>query len=54
MNNWKEENQALEKTYVFDSFEDAIQFLQLQAGANQKISVLVGFHVFLIKGELQC
>jgi len=36
------------------TFEDAIQFLQLQAGANQKISVLVGFHVFLIKGELQC
>jgi 4a-hydroxytetrahydrobiopterin dehydratase len=31
MNDWKEENQALEKTYVFDSFEDAIQFMVIAA-----------------------
>jgi 4a-hydroxytetrahydrobiopterin dehydratase len=31
MNNWKEENQALEKTYVFDSFEDAIHFMVIAA-----------------------
>lgn len=37
MNDWKEENQALEKTYVFDSFEDAIQFMVIAA---PEISVL--------------
>jgi len=37
MNDWKEENQALEKTYVFDSFEDAIQFMVI---ATPEISAL--------------
>lgn len=27
MTHWKEENKGLEKTYVFDSFEDAIHFM---------------------------
>ena len=37
MNDWKEENKALEKTYVFDSFEDAIQFMVI---ATPEISAL--------------
>lgn len=37
MENWKEENNALNKTYVFPTFEQAMAFMQLAA---TKISAL--------------
>ncbi|MFN4913692.1 MAG: 4a-hydroxytetrahydrobiopterin dehydratase [Sphingomonadales bacterium] len=37
MENWKEENNALYKTFVFASFEDAMAFMQ---SAATKISAL--------------
>ncbi|MHA8052685.1 4a-hydroxytetrahydrobiopterin dehydratase [Aquirufa sp. OSTEICH-129A] len=32
MSTWQEENQALIKTFVFDSFEEALRFMQLASG----------------------